>query len=108
MPRLSDTMTEGTIAKWLKQPGEPIKKGDELLVAEDGRLFARPGRVLPRRDRLVSLGGNLGRRGRLPARVGRLGRRLPLAGRLRLAGCLLGRLARRSVWSRPRGRRVQD
>jgi len=34
MPRLSDTMTEGTIAKWLKQPGEPIKKGDELLEIE--------------------------------------------------------------------------
>jgi pyruvate dehydrogenase E2 component (dihydrolipoamide acetyltransferase) len=30
MPRLSDTMEEGTIARWLKQPGETVKKGDVL------------------------------------------------------------------------------
>src|SRR5215216_882128 len=34
MPRLSDTMTEGTIAKWLKQPGDEVKKGDILLEIE--------------------------------------------------------------------------
>jgi pyruvate dehydrogenase E2 component (dihydrolipoamide acetyltransferase) len=34
MPRLSDTMTEGTIAKWLKQPGDQVKKGDILLEIE--------------------------------------------------------------------------
>ena len=30
MPRLSDTMQEGTIARWLKKPGDTIKKGDIL------------------------------------------------------------------------------
>jgi pyruvate dehydrogenase E2 component (dihydrolipoamide acetyltransferase) len=30
MPRLSDTMQEGTISKWLKQPGDTVKKGDVL------------------------------------------------------------------------------
>src|ERR1044071_9077036 len=34
MPRLSDTMTEGTIAKWLKQPGDEVKKGEILLEIE--------------------------------------------------------------------------
>src|SRR5215203_6980170 len=34
MPRLSDTMTEGTIAKWLKQPGDQVNKGDILLEIE--------------------------------------------------------------------------
>jgi pyruvate dehydrogenase E2 component (dihydrolipoamide acetyltransferase) len=34
MPRLSDTMTEGTIAKWLKQPGDQVQKGDILLEIE--------------------------------------------------------------------------
>src|SRR3954454_24179670 len=34
MPRLSDTMTEGTIAKWLKHPGDDVKKGDILLEIE--------------------------------------------------------------------------
>ncbi len=32
MPRLSDTMEEGTIARWLKQPGDQITRGD--VVAE--------------------------------------------------------------------------
>src|SRR5579859_6029567 len=34
MPRLSDTMQEGTIARWLKQPGDAIKKGDVLAEIE--------------------------------------------------------------------------
>lgn len=34
MPRLSDTMQEGTIAQWLKKPGDEIKKGDILAEIE--------------------------------------------------------------------------
>src|SRR5947209_10742549 len=34
MPRLSDTMQEGTIARWLKSPGDEIKKGDVLAEIE--------------------------------------------------------------------------
>ncbi len=34
MPRLSDTMQEGTIARWLKKPGDAIKKGDILAEIE--------------------------------------------------------------------------
>src|SRR6516164_3525507 len=34
MPRLSDTMEEGTIAAWLKQPGEQVSKGDVLAQIE--------------------------------------------------------------------------
>src|SRR3954469_11252692 len=34
MPRLSDTMTEGTIARWLKHPGDEVKKGEILLEIE--------------------------------------------------------------------------
>jgi pyruvate dehydrogenase E2 component (dihydrolipoamide acetyltransferase) len=34
MPRLSDTMEEGTIASWLKKPGEEIKKGDVIAQIE--------------------------------------------------------------------------
>ncbi|HJT55603.1 MAG TPA: biotin/lipoyl-containing protein, partial [Ktedonobacteraceae bacterium] len=30
MPRLSDTMQEGTIARWLKKPGDTVSKGDIL------------------------------------------------------------------------------
>src|SRR5438045_1647400 len=34
MPRLSDTMEEGTIAAWLKKPGEQINKGDVIAQIE--------------------------------------------------------------------------
>src|SRR5690348_9419951 len=32
MPALSPTMTEGTLARWLKKEGEPVKAGD--IIAE--------------------------------------------------------------------------
>lgn len=34
MPRLSDTMEEGTIGRWLKQPGDHVDKGEVLLEIE--------------------------------------------------------------------------
>ena len=34
MPRLSDTMTEGTVATWLKKVGDAIKEGDILAEIE--------------------------------------------------------------------------
>jgi pyruvate dehydrogenase E2 component (dihydrolipoamide acetyltransferase) len=34
MPRLSDTMTEGTVARWLKRPGETVKRGEPLAEIE--------------------------------------------------------------------------
>jgi pyruvate dehydrogenase E2 component (dihydrolipoamide acetyltransferase) len=34
MPRLSDTMTEGTVARWLKKPGDPVKRGEPIAEIE--------------------------------------------------------------------------
>ena len=34
MPRLSDTMEEGTVAKWFKKVGDSIKEGDILAEIE--------------------------------------------------------------------------
>ena len=34
MPRLSDTMEEGTVATWFKQVGDPVKEGDILAEIE--------------------------------------------------------------------------
>lgn len=34
MPKMSDTMTEGTIATWLKQVGDAVKAGDVLAEVE--------------------------------------------------------------------------
>ena len=50
MPALSPTMTEGTLAKWLKKEGDAVKSGDiiaeietdkatmEVESADEGRL----------------------------------------------------------------------
>ena len=34
MPRLSDSMEEGTILQWMKQVGDEIAVGDELVEIE--------------------------------------------------------------------------
>jgi hypothetical protein len=34
MPRLSDTMEQGTVARWLKREGDPVRKGEPLLEVE--------------------------------------------------------------------------
>jgi pyruvate dehydrogenase E2 component (dihydrolipoamide acetyltransferase) len=60
MPRLSDTMEEGTILRWLKRDGEDVARGEELVEIEtdkanmtyeadsDGvlRILAREGETL--------------------------------------------------------------
>ncbi|QEC46948.1 2-oxo acid dehydrogenase subunit E2 [Baekduia soli] len=61
MPRLSDSMEEGTILRWLRHAGDPVRRGDELVEIEtdkatetcvaqaDGILevVAREGTTLP-------------------------------------------------------------
>ncbi|MCL2769165.1 MAG: E3 binding domain-containing protein, partial [Solirubrobacterales bacterium] len=61
MPRLSDTMEDGTVLRWLKRDGEHVSRGDELVEIEtdkasmiyesdlDGTLeiLAREGDTLP-------------------------------------------------------------
>src|SRR5277367_4561697 len=34
MPKLSDTMTVGTLVRWLKKEGDPVKSGDMLAEVE--------------------------------------------------------------------------
>ncbi len=34
MPRLSDSMEEGTVLKWLKAPGEDVQRGEDLVEIE--------------------------------------------------------------------------
>src|SRR5579863_550538 len=34
MPKLSDTMEEGKILRWLKHPGDSIKRGDAIAEVE--------------------------------------------------------------------------
>lgn len=70
MPRLSDSMEEGTILKWLKSDGEEVKRGDELVEIEtdkanmtyeadsDGVLsiVAQEGDTLPVGDPIARIG----------------------------------------------------
>lgn len=34
MPKLSDTMTEGTVVRWLKKEGDEVEIGDEVAEIE--------------------------------------------------------------------------
>ena len=36
MPKLSDTMEEGTVIEWKKKSGDAVKKTNRLLVVEEG------------------------------------------------------------------------
>jgi pyruvate dehydrogenase E2 component (dihydrolipoamide acetyltransferase) len=38
MPRLSDSMEEGTILRWLKASGDEVKRGDELVEIETDKV----------------------------------------------------------------------
>ncbi|KAB2332279.1 2-oxoglutarate dehydrogenase complex dihydrolipoyllysine-residue succinyltransferase [Cytobacillus depressus] len=38
IPELAESITEGTIAQWLKQPGETIAKGDYILELETDKV----------------------------------------------------------------------
>jgi pyruvate dehydrogenase E2 component (dihydrolipoamide acetyltransferase) len=70
MPRLSDSMEEGTILKWLKSDGDSVAKGDELVEIEtdkanmtyeadqDGTLsiVAQEGDTLPVGETIAKIG----------------------------------------------------
>src|SRR5215216_4307302 len=70
MPRLSDSMEEGTILKWLKSDGDEVKRGEELVEIEtdkanmtyeadsDGTLtiVANEGDTLPVGETIARLG----------------------------------------------------
>ena len=38
MPKLADTLVEGTVARWLKEPGEPVGKGEALVEIETEKV----------------------------------------------------------------------
>jgi pyruvate dehydrogenase E2 component (dihydrolipoamide acetyltransferase) len=71
MPRLSDSMEEGTILKWLKSDGEEISKGEELVEIEtdkanmtyeadqDGvlKIVAQEGDTLAVGETIAQIGG---------------------------------------------------
>jgi pyruvate dehydrogenase E2 component (dihydrolipoamide acetyltransferase) len=71
MPRLSDSMEEGTILKWLKSDGDEVSKGEELVEIETDKanmtyeadqegtlkIVAQEGDTLPVGQTIAQIGG---------------------------------------------------
>src|SRR5947207_1808821 len=71
MPRLSDSMEEGTILKWLKAEGDEVAKGEELVEIETDKatmtyeadtagtlaIVAQEGETLPIGQVIARIGG---------------------------------------------------
>ena len=60
MPQLGESVAEGTIGKWLKQPGDSVEKYEPLLEVITDKVNAEVNRALadPKmRERLAELGG---------------------------------------------------
>src|SRR5829696_7374847 len=70
MPRLSDSMEEGTILKWLKSDGDEVSKGEELVEIETDKanmtyeadeagtleIVAKEGHTLPVGETIARIG----------------------------------------------------
>jgi pyruvate dehydrogenase E2 component (dihydrolipoamide acetyltransferase) len=81
MPRLSDTMEEGTILRWLKQDGEHVRRGEELVEIETDKanmtyesdqegileIIAREGDTLAVGETIAHIGGDGGAGAQPPA-----------------------------------------
>jgi pyruvate dehydrogenase E2 component (dihydrolipoamide acetyltransferase) len=77
MPRLSDSMEEGTILKWLKSDGDEVSRGEELVEIEtdkanmtyeadqDGalKIVAQEGDTLAVGETIAQIGGGSGAEG---------------------------------------------
>src|SRR3954451_23229201 len=71
MPRLSDSMEEGTILQWLKAVGDEIAVGDELVEIEtDKANMAYESDVAGTLSEIVAQEGETGPIGEVIARVG--------------------------------------
>ena len=72
MPRLSDSMEEGTILQWLKQVGDEISVGDELVeietdkanMAYESDVAGKLTEILVQEDETVPIGTPIARVGR--------------------------------------------
>ena len=88
MPRLSDSMEEGTILRWLKANGDDVRRGDDLVEIEtdkatmtyeadqDGvlEIIAAEGATLAIGEVIASIGDGSGPNGGDPAAANVAGR----------------------------------
>ena len=84
MPRLSDSMEEGTVLRWLKSPGDEVSVGEELVEIETDKanmVYEAPGAGTL--VEIVAQEGDTLPIGEVIARVGEAGRGLPRGARRR-------------------------
>lgn len=73
MPRLSDTMEEGTVLRWLKHDGEHVSRGEELVEIETDKAAMTYESDLEGTLRTVAREGDTLAVGELIARIGETG-----------------------------------
>src|SRR5947209_9013104 len=86
MPRLSDTMQEGTIARWLKKTGDEVKKGDIIAEIETDKatmdlesydagvleqILVQEGETVPIGQPIAVVGSGAGAQKQAPAEASR-------------------------------------
>src|SRR6478609_2433403 len=92
IPRLSDSMEEGTILKWLKAEGDEVARGDELVEIETDKATMTYEADSPGTLSIVAQEGETLPIGQVIARIGPAGRAARGAGRVRGAGATRARL----------------
>jgi pyruvate dehydrogenase E2 component (dihydrolipoamide acetyltransferase) len=86
MPRLSDSMEEGTILKWLKSDGDEVKRGEELVEIETDKANMTYEADLEGALAIVAQEGDTLAVGETIARIGEGGEAAPAAAAEREAG----------------------
>src|SRR5438445_10506197 len=67
LPEMGESVTEGTVAKWLKQPGDPVREGEALVEVTTDKVDAEvpaPAtgtltRILAEAGKTIAVGGAL-------------------------------------------------
>jgi len=67
MPRMGQTMTEGTVIKWLRKDGEKVNKGDgivDIMTDKVTTTIESPGngflQIITEEDKIVPVGTIIG------------------------------------------------
>src|SRR5689334_7506329 len=67
LPEMGESVTEGTVAKWLKQPGDPVREGEALVEVTTDKVDAeipaptsgRLAKILAQPGQTISVGAAL-------------------------------------------------
>src|SRR5438046_9644542 len=58
LPEMGESVTEGTVAKWLKQPGDPVREGEALVEVTTDKVDAEvPARATGKLVKILAAAG---------------------------------------------------